>query len=151
MLTHRPSPIAPSVCRWLSAVHPDPQAKNLREIWLPALEWYYSERVRQLTTNFVGATDRCKDANDNELSDEAVLEAADFGLFIDLASMCQKEEKEPGGGETRTEEEDKLFRHALGSLVPHLDRRTLAFPRLSSPSASLPLFLSDARRSFKLW
>ena len=24
--------------------------------------------------------------------------AADFGVFIDLASMCQKEEKEPGGG-----------------------------------------------------
>ena len=27
---------------WLDRSHPDPHAKNLREIWLPALEWYYS-------------------------------------------------------------------------------------------------------------
>ena len=45
-----------------------------------------------------------------ELSDEAVLAAADFGLFVDLASMCQKE------NDRRTEVEDGLFRHALGSL-----------------------------------
>ena len=33
-----------------------------------------------------------------------------------LASMCQKEEKAPGGEPTRTALEDGLFRHALGSL-----------------------------------
>ena len=33
---------------WLDPSHPDPAARNLREMWLPALEWYYSERVRQL-------------------------------------------------------------------------------------------------------
>ena len=32
-----------------------------------------------------------KDADGTPLSDEAVLAAADFGLFVDLSSMCQKE------------------------------------------------------------
>ena len=68
--------------RWLSKEHPDPDAKNLRDIWLPALEWYYSERVRQLTIELRGES-RAKDANGTPLSDEAVVEAADFGLFIE--------------------------------------------------------------------
>ena len=33
-----------------------------------------------------------------------------------LASMCQKEEKAPGGEPTRTALEDGLFRHALANL-----------------------------------
>ena len=37
---------------------------------------------------------RARDADGAALSDEAVLAGADFGLFIDLASMCQKEEEE---------------------------------------------------------
>ena len=53
----------------------------MRDIWLPALEWYYSERVRQLTYNLGGS--RAKDANGTPLSDEAVKEAADFGVFIE--------------------------------------------------------------------
>ena len=69
--------------RWLSKDHPDPDAKNLRDIWLLALEWYYSERVRQLTYNEHGNESRAKDANGTPLSDEAVLEAADFGVFIE--------------------------------------------------------------------
>ena len=68
--------------RWLSKDHPDPHAKNLRDIWLPALEWYYSERVRQLTYTWEGES-RAKDANGTPLSDEAVKEAADFGVFIE--------------------------------------------------------------------
>ena len=75
-----------AVRRWLSKDHPDPHAKNLRDIWLPALEWYYSERVRQLTyvSNHRGADEsRAKDANGTPLSDEAVKEAADFGVFIE--------------------------------------------------------------------
>ena len=66
--------------------HPDPDAKNLRNIWLPALEWYYSERVRQLTyaTGRFGSEEkRAQDANGTPLSDEAVEEAADFGVFIE--------------------------------------------------------------------
>ena len=63
--------------------HPDPDAKNLRDIWLPALEWYYSERVRQLTYDYTGDESRAKDANGTPLSDEAVKEAADFGVFIE--------------------------------------------------------------------
>ena len=58
----------------------------MRDIWLPALEWYYSERVRQLTyaDGLLGPTEsRAKDANGTPLSDEAVKEAADFGVFIE--------------------------------------------------------------------
>ena len=70
------------VRRWLSKDHPDPDAKNLRDIWLPALEWYYSERVRQLT--YRGSSEkRPQDAEGTPLSDEAVKEAADFGVFIE--------------------------------------------------------------------
>ena len=57
-----------------------------------------------------GLEHRAKDADGTPLSDEAVLAAADFGLFVDLSSMCQKE------NDQRTEVEDGLFRHALGSL-----------------------------------
>ena len=80
-----PSHLDSPLCslRWLSAEHPDPDAKNLREIWLPALEWYYSERVRQLTY-FIGRLEsRAKDAKGKRLSDKAVKEAADFGVFIE--------------------------------------------------------------------
>jgi hypothetical protein len=100
---------------WLDPSHPDPEAKNLRTQWLPALEWYYSERVRQLTTKH-GDEARAKDASGAALSDEAVLAAADFGVFIDLTAMCQKEEKEPGAEPLRTETETALFKFALGSL-----------------------------------
>ena len=54
--------------RWLSKDHPDPHAKNLRDIWLPALEWYYSERVRQLTYKWFRNESRDKDAKGKRLS-----------------------------------------------------------------------------------
>ena len=94
---------------WLDKAHPDPNARNLRDMWLPAIEWLYSERVRQLTIGRWGE-DRAKDADGTPLSDEAILAAAEFGLFVDLSSMCQKE------NDRRTEVEDGLFRHSLGSL-----------------------------------
>ncbi len=104
---------------WLDPSHPDPAARNLREMWLPALEWYYSERVRQLAHPRHG---RATDASGAALSDEAVRAAADFGLFVDLASMCQKED------DKRTPAEDALFRHALGSLdVVYAHARTASF------------------------
>ena len=34
---------------WLDKAHPDANARNLRDMWLPAIEWLYSERVRQLS------------------------------------------------------------------------------------------------------
>jgi len=105
---------------WLAPEHPDPHGRNLRDEWLPALEWFYSERVRQLTLNSIGDEDRAKDAAGAPLTDEAVLEAADFGVFIDLSSMPQKE-----GGE-RTDVEDALFRHALESLDVIYAHRALA-------------------------
>ena len=72
----------PSDLRWLSDKHPDPEAKNLRGIWLPALEWFYSERVRQLTYRYSNEA-RATDATGTPLSDEAVMAAADFGVFIE--------------------------------------------------------------------
>ena len=87
----------PSDLRWLSDKHPDPEAKNLRGIWLPALEWFYSERVRQLTE-----IDGVRDAHC--LSDEAVMAAADFGVFIDTVAIYQRFERE------RTEAEEALFK-----------------------------------------
>ena len=94
---------------WLDPEHPDPHARNLRERWLPAIEWYYSERVRQLTD---GGYNKAKDADGCALSDAAVMAGADFGLFIDLSAMVQKD---PATGE-RTAIEVGLFKHALGSL-----------------------------------
>ena len=106
---------------WLDPSHPDPAARNLREMWLPALEWYYSERVRQLALPDYFYR-RVEDASGAALSDEAVRAAADFGLFVDLASMCQKE------GGARTPAEEALFRHALGSLdVVYAHARTASF------------------------
>ena len=58
----------------------------MRDIWLPALEWYYSERVRQLTyysSAGILTESRAKDAKGKRLSDKAVKEAADFGVFIE--------------------------------------------------------------------
>ena len=39
---------------WLDKEHPDPNARNLRDMWLPAIEWLYSERVRQLGGEYAG-------------------------------------------------------------------------------------------------
>ena len=43
---------------------------------------YFSERVRQLTYHFDDES-RATDAKGTPLSDEAVMEAADFGVFIE--------------------------------------------------------------------
>ena len=71
---------------------------------------YYSERVRELTYDEYGDEVRAKHTDGTPLTDEEVLEAADFGLFIDLASMHQKED------DKRSSVEDACFRHALNSL-----------------------------------
>ena len=71
---------------------------------LPAIEWLYSERVRQLA-KYAGTGYewqlRAKDAS-GTLSDEAVLAAADFGLFVDLSSMCQKPKRTTNARRSRT-------------------------------------------------
>ena len=119
---------------WLDRSHPDPEGKNLREIWLPAFEWVYSERVRQLVVGEEPdeGLSRAQHVDTAEmLSDEEVLEAADFGIFIDLASICQKEGEPP----SRTPTEDALFRHALGNLdviYAHQNLSVLLSTRLPS-------------------
>ena len=40
---------------WLDKAHPDANARNLRDMWLPAIEWLYSERVRQLGGEYAWA------------------------------------------------------------------------------------------------
>ena len=73
---------------WLDPAHPDPQARTLRELWLPAIQWYFSERVRQLTTSMAASI--APKTRRGAPSDAAVRAGADFGLFVDLASMCQR-------------------------------------------------------------
>ena len=77
-------------------------------MWLPAIEWLYSERVKQLT--LWNQELRANDADRNAMSDEAILAAADFGLFVDLKLNVSEE------NDRRTEVEDGLFRHSLGNL-----------------------------------
>ena len=89
----------PSDLRWLSDKHPDPEAKNLRGIWLPALEWWYSERVKAFITYDSSGAVRAKDATGTPLSDEAVMAAADFGVFIDTVAIYQRFERERTGAE----------------------------------------------------
>lgn len=73
---------------------------------------FYSDRRRLTTSKCRFSSEyRALGPDEEPLSDEAVLEMADFGLFVDLASMCQKE-----GGGGRTPVEDGLFQHALGNL-----------------------------------
>jgi hypothetical protein len=117
-------------------VHPDPDAKNLRELWLPAIEWLYSERVRQLMTDgifgSVGGKARATAADGAPLSDEAVLEAADFGIFIDLASMFQKEDG------ARTDTELALFKAACAPAPHPQTARTAGAQRWRRPAMEAP-------------
>jgi len=73
----------------LDASHPDPNGRCLRELWLPFVEWYYSERVRQLLhcAEIEGREARVEDEAGELLSDDAVRSSADFGIFIDHASV----------------------------------------------------------------
>ena len=52
-----PGVVALSHC-WLALDHPDPEARNLREKWLPAVEWYFSERVRRADEARAGKNNR---------------------------------------------------------------------------------------------
>ena len=53
----------------------------MRELWLPALEWFFSERMERLCEY-----GKPRDAkNGAELSDEAVRGSADFAIFIECA------------------------------------------------------------------
>ena len=86
-----PGVVALSHC-WLALAHPDPDARNLREKWLPAIEWYYSERVKRAW----GARDpdhyqvsEARKAAWAGVSDAELLERCDFAIFIDLTAMCQ--------------------------------------------------------------
>ena len=82
---------------------------NQTELMEPGFDAQDVERLFRVVAS--GAkVGRAKDADGTPLSDEAILAAADFGLFVDLSSMCQKE------NDRRTEVEDGLFRHSLGSL-----------------------------------
>ena len=74
--------------RWLEPEHPDPAGRNMRELWLPALEWFFSERVYMVCGGggkFDRDVGKPNDTNGKELSDEAVLALADFAIFIECA------------------------------------------------------------------
>lgn len=87
-----PGVVAMSHC-WLALDHPDPEGRNLREKWLPAIEWYYSERMnryyqpppdtRSLKAEYAG------------LSDAELLERCDFGIFIECVRAARTRRAPP--------------------------------------------------------
>ena len=90
-----PGIVAISYC-WLEPSHPDPHALTARTWWVPALQWYTSERaaVRDKRGGFY-----------------------DFAVFIDYSAMPQKQLMEGGDeGPGRTPAETQLFKHGLQSL-----------------------------------
>merc|ERR1719387_10189 len=106
-----PGLMACSYC-WLHPDHPDPDARTMRERWLPVFEWYFSERVHRN-----GKVDSDKRTGRNrytwsfEGSEAELLERSDFGVFIDYGSMCQRNAEG-----TRSDTDEKFFMHALHSL-----------------------------------
>lgn len=86
-----PGLIAISYC-WLSREHPDPNCHTMRHFWLPALQWYMSER----------AATRNKHGRKGSFYD--------FAVFIDFTAMPQKQ------GGVRTPEEDSLFAVGISNL-----------------------------------
>ena len=141
-----PALTAMSHC-WLGSDHPDIEGRNLREIWLPALEWYYSERVRRAVylrkwggwlkdgTTLKDGTGTHENAVPSVcvewtgLSDEQLMDACDFCVFIDALSIVQK-----GAGGERTEEEARLFQRALHNLdVVYAHKGAVSFSRRSCP------------------
>ena len=94
-----PGVVALSHC-WLALAHPDPDARNLREKWLPAIEWYYSERVNRAC----GArryTSRANHAAWKGVSDAELLERCDFGIFIECARAARTRAAPPRPDATR--------------------------------------------------
>ena len=91
----------------------------MREMWLPALEWYLSERV---------ASKNAYDIEFARLDEDAKLERCDVGVFIDYGCMMQH------GEAGRSPVEDALFRKALGSLdVVYAHRGAVTFLTTSLP------------------
>eukprot|EP00966_Prymnesium_polylepis_P053644 1240196-Prymnesium_polylepis.1 len=102
-----PGMVACSYC-WTDAAHPDADGRTMRELWLPAIEWYLSERVHRggkVKDPFGGATWGFEGA------EAELLARSDFAIFVDYASMCQKD----ADGQ-RTDVELALFKRALDSL-----------------------------------
>jgi hypothetical protein len=102
-----PGVVALSHC-WLALDHPDPEARNLREKWLPAVEWYFSERVKRACEAREGPKYR-GDSSVSEarraawagVSDAELLERCDFGIFIECARAARTRAAAPRPDATR--------------------------------------------------
>ena len=90
-----PGVVALSHC-WLALEHPDPEARNLKETWLPAVEWYFSERVRRAWE----ARNRKREGWAG-VSDAELLERCDFGIFIECARAARTRAASPRPDATR--------------------------------------------------
>ena len=113
-----PGVVALSHC-WLAVDHPDPAARNLREKWLPAVEWYFSERVRRAckarrcaAEKGMWAAREARWGGDNGVSearraawagvsDAELLERCDFGIFIECARAARTRAAAPRPDATR--------------------------------------------------
>ena len=87
----------------------DPDARNLREKWLPALEWYYSERVKRACEARDDKKNEYGDYIASEarraawagVSDAELLERCDFGIFIECARAARTRAAAPRPDATR--------------------------------------------------
>ena len=96
-----PGVVALSHC-WLALDHPDPAGRNLREKWLPAVEWYFSERVRRAcdARDQPGVSAAMRSAFEG-VSDAELLERCDFGIFIECARAARTRAAPPRPDATR--------------------------------------------------
>ena len=119
---------------WGAKEHPDGEGHMLARTLAPACEWYLSERCRLLENGGCRGSDRggwwSEPLDSGRLvSDEDFVEAADFGLFLDYASMYQR---------PRSEEEDAAFQRALNGMdLLYAHRHSIVW-RLTASHGGLP-------------
>lgn len=115
---------------WLAQQHPDADARQLREVLAPALEWYMSERAGLISKECHDFT-RCG-STDMRIAAPFTPDGCDFLLFIDYCSLWQK---------PRTPEQDLAFDRALRGMdliYAHQQTAVLRLTRLLDGYACKP-------------
>jgi hypothetical protein len=116
-------PIVVASYAWGDKAHPDKDARQLREVLAPAIEWYVAERAKLIKKGGCGGAPK--------LSNSFTADGADFGIFLDYSSMYQHAPEAnmcaecqqgfsagtgPCDKHARTQAEAAAFGRALGSM-----------------------------------
>lgn len=116
-------PIVVASYAWGDKAHPDKDARQLREVLAPAIEWYMAERAKLIKEGGCGGAPK--------LSNSFTADGADFGIFLDYSSMHQHAPEAnmcaecqqgfsagtgPCDKHARTQAEAAAFGRALGSM-----------------------------------